>query len=471
MNVISFPGLGLSFNINPVAFSIGGKDIYWYALIILGGVLAGLALAVKSAKKRGINPDYVYDVCLYGLVAAIVGARAYYVIFDFDSFRGNLWRIFQIWEGGLAIYGGLIGATLAGFIYCKLRDINFLKLADLCAPSILLGQAIGRYGNFVNAEVYGYATSLPWGMSINGAEPVHPLFLYESLWNIIGVIILLAIRDKKRAHGEVFFSYLLWYAVGRFFLEGMRNSEYILKLAEGVGVSQILSLVLVIVCIAVIIYLYKNKQIIPVDGVIFDLDGTMWDSTASLVEPWNKAFSEFGIESSFTKEDMMGVMGLSIEDIGKSFLPEKSDAERAEIMKRAVELEALSLAEHGGELYPELAKTLKNLKEDYKLFIVSNCEDGYIESFFASSGLGDMFSDYEYIGRTGKEKAENIKMIVERNGLKCAVYVGDTEKDRISAQDAGISFIHAAYGFGTTSKPTRSIKTIADLPRAVREFY
>lgn len=261
MNAISFPRLGLFFKINPVAFSIGSKPIYWYALIILAGFLSAVFFCCKTAKKRGVDPDNLVDIGLYGLIFALICARIYYVIFDWNSFRENLLDVFKVWEGGLAIYGGLIGAVISTAVYCRMKKLNFLKICDVCAPGLFIGQIIGRFGNFVNAEVYGYATDSLLGMSINGAAPVHPLFLYEALWNMTGLIIMLILRDKKKAHGQVICGYFFWYALGRLFLEGMRQPEYILYLIDGVlGISQVVSAALMLGAAVVFLILTKRQK-------------------------------------------------------------------------------------------------------------------------------------------------------------------------------------------------------------------
>ena len=262
-NIIGFPNLGIEFNINRVAFTVFGKDIYWYALIILTGFALGLMLCYFTAKKRGVNPDNLFDVALYGLIAGIIGARIYYVIFDHDCLDGNILNIFKIWEGGIAIYGGIIGAAISTFIYCKAKKISFLKMIDAAAPGLLVGQAIGRWGNFVNAEVFGRETDSFFAMTINSSNGVHPLFLYESVWNFIGLILILLFRDKKRADGQVFFAYMLWYGVGRLFLEGMRQPEYILYLIDGVlGISQVVAFLFIVISVTAIIYLGKKSKVI-----------------------------------------------------------------------------------------------------------------------------------------------------------------------------------------------------------------
>ena len=261
MNTISFPKLNISFDLSPVAFRIGQKEIYWYALIILAGFFAGTALALWDSEKRGIKKDNILDIAIYGIVAGILGARIYYVIFSWREFAGDISGIFRIWEGGLAIYGGIIAACISTIIYCKVKKINVLNALDVGCVGLLLGQAIGRGGNFTNCEVFGRATNSILGMSINGSAPVHPLFLYESLWNLAGVIVILILRDKKKRNGQVFALYLFWYSLGRLFLEGMRDSEYILYLIPGkLGISQAVAAALILFSAALFIYTTKSNK-------------------------------------------------------------------------------------------------------------------------------------------------------------------------------------------------------------------
>lgn len=260
MNVISFPRLGITLNINPVAFRIGSKPVYWYALIILTGFLLGLLFVYCTCEKRGVKRDNIWDIALFGLVAGIAGARIYYVLFALDEFS-SLLDTLKIWNGGLAIYGGIIGAAISSFIYCRIKKLNTRNIFDTCAPGLLIGQAIGRFGNFVNAEVFGRETDFLLGMSINGRPPVHPLFLYESLWNAAGLILILLFRDRKKADGQVFCFYIFWYALGRLFLEGMRNSNYILYVIPNVlGISQLVSALLIVLSAAAFIYLNIKKS-------------------------------------------------------------------------------------------------------------------------------------------------------------------------------------------------------------------
>lgn len=261
MNNISFPKLGLDFDISPVAFSLFGKDVYWYALIILTGFFLGILLVYRDAPKRGLSRDNVIDIALLGIVSGIICARIYYVIFSWDEFRDDIMGIFRIWEGGIAIYGAIIGAVISTAIYCKVKKLNILNTFDVCCVGLLLGQAIGRWGNFVNCEVYGGVTDSLFGMSINGGAPVVPLFLYESALNFLGVILLLLFRNHKTHHGQVFMRYLFWYSLCRLILEGMRDTRYILYLIPGVlGISQFVSVLLIIISIIGSVIIAKSKR-------------------------------------------------------------------------------------------------------------------------------------------------------------------------------------------------------------------
>lgn len=259
INKIGFPGLGLEFVINRVAFSVFGKEIFWYALIILTGFSLGVVFVAHDAKKQNISTDTVFDIAFWGLIVSIICARIYYVIFDPGCLDGNFLNIFKIWEGGIAIYGALIGAVCTSLVYCRIKKLSAMKIFDLCAPGLFIGQIIGRWGNFVNAEVYGMETSALWRMTINGGKGVHPLFLYESLWNLLGLIILLLFRHKKKTDGQIFFFYSLWYGIGRLFLEGMRQKQYILYVIPGkLGISQLVAFLVIIISTIALILLHKK---------------------------------------------------------------------------------------------------------------------------------------------------------------------------------------------------------------------
>ncbi|MET1248318.1 prolipoprotein diacylglyceryl transferase [Sporolactobacillus sp. STCC-11] len=249
--------------LNRMAFEFGPLHIYWYGIIIAAGALLGLLLAMREGKRFDLPTDTFTDLLLYAAPIAVISARIYYVAFEWGYYSKHPGQIIAIWNGGIAIYGALIGAVLTAIVFCRLRHVSFWKVADICAPSIILGQAIGRWGNFMNQEAHGGPTTraalehlhLPDfivnQMYIDGTYYI-PTFLYESLWNIIGFILLLTIRRLVRLkRGELFMTYVTWYALGRFYIEGLRTDSLMLG---PLRVSQWLSVVLVIVGISLIIY-------------------------------------------------------------------------------------------------------------------------------------------------------------------------------------------------------------------------
>ena len=257
-NNISFPKLGINFNINQVAIDIpllGG--IRWYGIIIGIGIILAYLYCSHLAKKEGESPDVVTDLLLCALPVSIICARTYYVIFSWESYKDNIIDVFKIWEGGIAIYGAIIGAIATAAVFCKVRKINMLKLFDICCLGLLIGQAIGRWGNFVNAEAFGYATEGFLGMSINGALPVHPTFLYESFWNIVGFFILSYFNRKRPFYGFTFFSYLMWYGLGRFMIEGLRADSLYLG---PVRISQMIAFFCVVIGIIGYWFCVKRKN-------------------------------------------------------------------------------------------------------------------------------------------------------------------------------------------------------------------
>ena len=274
---VSFPKLGLEFNINRVAFSLFGLDIYWYALLIMTGFILAVLYAWRSTKTFDVKMDPLIDVVLVGLFCGIVGARIYYVIFRFDSYS-SLWDMINIRDGGLAIYGGVIMAFLSGLIMCKyIEKIEILPIFDIAAIGFLIGQGVGRWGNFMNQEAFGSKTGLPWGMySANtfyyemvdgvstkvGPTAVHPCFLYESIWCLTGFVLLhIVSRRYYKFKGQIFLGYLVWYGLGRSWIEGLRTDS--LWLVENVlKVSQLLAILCVLVAGA-LLWLGWNDRPLP----------------------------------------------------------------------------------------------------------------------------------------------------------------------------------------------------------------
>lgn len=258
MKPILFPGLGLEININNVAFNIFGKDIYWYGLIIVSAMLLSMFLAKKDKNKYGISWDDITTFLIWAISIGIISARIYYVIFKWDYFSLHLNEVFAIWNGGIAIYGAIIGALVTAIIFCKIKKINFLNLCDFCAPYLALAQSIGRWGNFVNREAFGGITNSILRMGIfdsnlNEYVFVHPTFLYESLVTLFIFIVLMVIRKKKKFNGQFFYLYMIMYGIGRAVIEGMRTDSLMFG---NIRVSQILAIIFAVAFL--VIYLYNT---------------------------------------------------------------------------------------------------------------------------------------------------------------------------------------------------------------------
>ena len=263
---VSFPGLGLDMELSPVAFSVGSFSVYWYGIIIATGFMLAVLYCMKTAKRRRTDPDKFLNSVIVGLITAIIGARAYYVAFSWSSFRGDLRSIINIHEGGLAIYGGIIGGLIGGLITAKIQKAELLPMLDVAATGFLIGQGIGRWGNFVNQEAFGTQTDLPWRMvsENTGGVGVHPCFLYESLWCLLGfTLIHFLLLKRQRFEGEIFFAYLVWYGFERTLVEGLRTDSLYLPFAD-IRVSQLLSGVLFVTGLALLIVnLVKHRADVP----------------------------------------------------------------------------------------------------------------------------------------------------------------------------------------------------------------
>lgn len=255
--------MGIVFNyIDPVAFNIGPLSVRWYGIIIAVGILLGYFVAQRALVKAGLHKDTLVDIIFYSALFGFIAARIYFVIFQWPYYVENPSEIIKIWHGGIAIHGGLIGGFIAGVIVCKVKNLNPFQIGDIVAPSIILAQGIGRWGNFMNHEAHGGPVSRAFleklhlpnfiieNMYING-QYYHPTFLYESIWDVAGFIILVNIRKHLKL-GETFFLYLTWYSIGRFFIEGLRTDS--LMLTSNIRVAQLVSILLILISISLIVY-------------------------------------------------------------------------------------------------------------------------------------------------------------------------------------------------------------------------
>ena len=291
VNTVSFPGLGLEFELNRVAFEVLGRPVYWYGVIIASGLMLAVVLCIMWSKRFGPNEDQIIDLMLFATPAALIAVRIYYVVFNLDLYRledGSLdWAaIFRYSDGGLAIYGAIISSAIVLLIFCRVRKLSFMAFADLGVHGLFIGQLIGRWGNFMNVEAYGAPTALPWRMCsesiaaellyagyisqtevqsiLSGSLGVHPTFLYESLWNLVGLFLVYQIGKRRKFDGQCFLFYLFWYGSGRAWIEGLRTDSLYFFGLEFFGVpirtSQMLALVSALVALGVLLWMLRRPH-------------------------------------------------------------------------------------------------------------------------------------------------------------------------------------------------------------------
>lgn len=254
---------------NPEIFSIGNISIRWYSVLILVGIIIAILLAEKESKKFKFDKDFIFDLAFWVIIFGIIGARLYYVIFNFELYKNDILGIFKVWNGGLAIHGGIIAGLVTLLIYCKLKNVKPFRVTDIAVPSLIIAQAIGRWGNFFNSEAHGPVTTfanlknlfIPQfvidGMNIGGVY-YHPTFYYESLWCILGFIVLILVRRfyKSLKCGQLTCIYLMWYGVGRLFIESLRTDSLMLG---SLKVAQLVSIAMITIGAVIFIYLCFNR--------------------------------------------------------------------------------------------------------------------------------------------------------------------------------------------------------------------
>ena len=287
---IRFPHLGIYLEHVGKNFTVFGISIAYYGVIIAVGMLAGILLATYEAKRTGQNPDDYFDLAIIAIICSVIGARLYYVIFSWDLYKDNLWSILNLRQGGLAIYGGVIAAIITAVVFAKVKGLSFPRLADTAGLGLILGQIIGRWGNFFNREAFGgytdslFAMQLPVSeakgitqeliehlVTIDGVSyvQVHPTFLYEGTWNLLLFIGICLYKRHKKFDGEIFAIYLMGYGVGRFIIEGLRTDQLVIKALGGIAASQVLSIILIVLAAAFVIYnrvQLKKRTLVTKDG-------------------------------------------------------------------------------------------------------------------------------------------------------------------------------------------------------------
>lgn len=263
---VSFPGLGLDFTINSVAFTVGSYPIYWYGIIIASGLLLAVLYAWRSTPRYNVDFNKLVNCILVGIITGIIGARLYFCFFQWDYYSKNPIEILYINNGGLAIYGGIIGALAGGLTVARIQKMKILPILDIAMMGFLLGQGIGRWGNFMNQEAFGTPTNLPWRMVSEGTDMVgvHPCFLYESLWCLLGFVLLHFYgKYRQKYSGQIFFSYLVWYGFERMFVEGLRTDSLYLPFqlfGMDIRVSQVLSFAIFVTGLVMLIINRKKED-------------------------------------------------------------------------------------------------------------------------------------------------------------------------------------------------------------------
>lgn len=269
---ITFPLLGDGFSLSfKPYFELFGWKFYWYGVIIAVGFLLAVIYAMKRSKQFGLTEDNIIDLLIFTVVPAIICARIYYVVFQWDEYKDNFWSVFMIWKGGLAIYGGIIGAVLGAIVFSKVKKVSLTATLDVGGLGLLIGQAVGRWGNFTNREAMSDALSassnVPWKMGLTnqyGTFYYHPCFLYESLWNALGLLILHFVSKKRKYDGQIFLMYIVWYGLGRVWIEGLRSDSLMIP-GTNLRVSQLVALLCIIVGGALLIYNAIGKRHDPED--------------------------------------------------------------------------------------------------------------------------------------------------------------------------------------------------------------
>ena len=323
---VSFPGLGLEFELNRVAIIILGRPIYWYGIIIVSGLILAVILCSRWGKRYGISEDNILDMMLFAVPAALVAIRAYYVIFNLSIFQNadgslNWGKILNYGDGGLAIYGAIISSAIVLLIFCKVKKLNFLAFADLGVQGLFIGQLIGRWGNFMNVEAFGSATALPWRMCgptiadymarngyvdeagyqaiLSGTLGVHPTFFYESAWNLAGLVMTYFMGKKRRFDGQCFLFYVFWYGLGRAWIEGLRTDSLYLYVGSTIRVSQLLAALSALAAGVVLLWAMRKTRNAPMELFVDRLAAQSAQvQTAEHTEMENSVSSEAEQEAS-----------------------------------------------------------------------------------------------------------------------------------------------------------------------------
>ncbi len=463
---VTFPKLGLEFFVNSTAFSIGSFEVKWYGVIIATGLLLAVLYAMKRAPYFGVNTDKLLDAVIVGVLCAVVGARLYYVAFTWDYFKDAPLKIItDFHQGGLAIYGGIIGGLLGGGLVAWKKKINVLACLDLAALGFLIGQGLGRWGNFMNQEAFGTPTDLPWGMvSVNtGGVAVHPCFLYESLWCLLGFVLLHFFSKKLQSYkGQIFFMYLVWYGFERMLVEGLRTDSLYLPfsiLGFTPRVSQVLSALIVVAGVTLLIVFRNRKDMFGamiIDGKM--VSKKVKDEVAEEV----KALNEKGIKAT------LAVVIVGDDPASRVYVNNK---------KKACEytgIESLEFALSGDTTQDELLKLVGELngREDVNGILVQLPlpkqidEKAIIEAIdprkdvdaFHKANVGRiMIGDYDFLPCTPAGVMELLKAYdIDPEGKECVIL----GRSNIVGKPMAMLLLHANGTVTVTHSRTLNLKKV-----------
>ncbi len=441
-----------------VIFSIGPFSLTWYAAFILTGVILAYHLTQKTMKKWGYSASVMEDFVVPMMFCGIIGARIYYVIFEWDYYSLHPEEIVKTWHGGLAVHGGIIAGSIFAYVYFKKKRISFLRIMDAILPNVMLAQACGRWGNFINQEAYGSQVSKSFmdifpkfirdGMYINGAYH-HPTFLYESALNVIGFILIRFVYQKKfyKKQGDSGFMYLVWYGIIRFFIEGLRTDSLMIG---PLRIAQCISLVFIVLGLLGILGVYhKIFHLYKKPVVLFDLDGTLQDSQQMVYETFKQVFKE-ELNHECSQEELNSFFGPTLEETFEKYFPEEKIPEvidRYQVMNRSLHATMLKPIEHAHEMLEGLQKQglHMGIVSNKRIEVVKMGLDicGFTKYFEVVLGKEDLLKP--------KPDASGLiqaceKMNVSRDNV---IYVGDAPSDMQAAKNM------AAYSIGYSPDPVR----------------
>lgn len=450
-----------------VFLKIGSVEIRWYAVCILTGALLAYYISNKEAIADKYNSSVLDDIFIGCMFFGILGARLWYCLFyDWQAYIAHPLSIIEIWDGGLAIQGGLFAGIVFAIIYCKIEGYQFWHLADIVMPNVLLAQACGRWGNFFNQEAFGNIVNesyfdgilsfLKQGMYIN-YEYRQPMFFYESVLCIIGFVLIKLLRKTRKNRGDGIFGYFAWYGAIRFWIEIQRSDSLMLG---NFKIAMIISVIFMLIGIPGLMGAFRELINRNKPAVIFDLDGTLLDTQQAIYESFRYTFAKYCPDLKLNDEDYAGFLGPTLKESFKKYCPQATEEE--------IDSMIATYKEHNTQVHEKMVKAMPNVKElldylknnGYKIAIASSKTTNTIELGLKVSGLKDYFSTIVGVEQVYEPKPNKeilIKTLKEMKGqFTNAVYVGDSASDILCAKNAGV------YSVGFTSNKLK----IADLKAA-----